>query len=177
MNRRRYKPRVPRLPAGLVVMFVLLIFFRLFGPQEPTAPETLSEGTYRVERVVDGDTLLLENRARVRLIGVDAPESVRPDHPVEPFGPEASEFVRQFVAGGEVHLRFDRERVDQYDRYLAYVSVDDKLLNEALLRAGLARAQLEYNYSSAMKTRFRRAEEEARSEQRGIWSGSSTNAP
>ena len=91
----------------------------------PVPPESLSEGNYKVERVVDGDTLLLENDARVRLIGVDAPESVKPDHPVEPFGPEASAFTKKWVgkAGNTVRLQFDKERVDQYGRFLAYVWV------------------------------------------------------
>ena len=176
-GRRRFGPRTPRMPAGILVVIVLLIFYRLWGSNDSRLPETLGEGNYRVERVVDGDTLLLENRIRVRLIGVDTPESVRPDHPVEPWGLEAAEFTRQFVAGGKVHLRFDRERVDQYGRHLAYVSVGDRMLNEELLRAGLARALLQYNYSASMKTRFRQAEAEARTAQRGIWSAPRPNDP
>ncbi|MFC1596587.1 thermonuclease family protein [Planctomycetota bacterium] len=136
------------------------------------APEALSEATYRVERVVDGDTLLLANRARVRLQGVDTPETVKPNHPVEPFGPEASEFTRQFVAqaGGAVRLQFDRERIDKYGRHLAYVWAGERMLNEELVREGLATAETGFRYSQSMKTRFRRAEDEARAARRGIWS-------
>lgn len=136
------------------------------------APENLREGPYRVERVVDGDTLLLANRARVRLQGIDTPESVKPDHAVEPFALEASEFTRRFVTEGrgEVRLQFDRERVDKYGRFLAYVWVGDRMLNEELLRAGLATAETGFRYSAAMKTRFRRAEDEAQAAGRGIWS-------
>lgn len=135
-------------------------------------PENLAEGTYRVERVVDGDTLLLANQARIRLQGIDTPETVKPNHPVEPFGPEASAFTRKFVAegGGRVRLQFDRERVDKYGRFLAYVWEDDRMLNEALLRAGLATAETGFRYSAAMKDRFRRAEREAQAAGRGIWS-------
>ena len=134
-------------------------------------PEALAEGNYWVQRVVDGDTLLLTNRAWVRLIGADTPETVQPNHPVEPFGPEATEFTRRFIAEreGKVRLQFDRERVDKYERFLAYVWVDDRMLNEELIRVGLATAQTRFRYSSTMKTRFRRAEEEARATGRGIW--------
>lgn len=133
-------------------------------------PPALTEGPYAVRRVVDGDTLLLANKARVRLIGADAPETVKPNSPVEPWGPEASQFTQDFVAGGEVHLQMDRERVDRYGRFLAYVWVGDRMLNEELIRAGLARARTEFRYAESMKTRFRRAEEEARRARRGIWS-------
>jgi micrococcal nuclease len=140
--------------------------------QRPAHPEALDEDTYRVARVVDGDTLLLVNRARVRLVGVNCPESVKPDHPVEPFGMEASDFTNQFVfqQDGIVRLQFDRERVDQYGRFLAYVWVGDKLLNEELIRHGLGKALTGYPYSESMKRRFRRAEEAARAARRGIWS-------
>lgn len=155
-----------------VLALALLIAVRVWQDrQHPVPPESLSEGNYKVERVVDGDTLLLENDARVRLIGVDAPESVKPDHPVEPFGPEASAFTKEWVgnAGNTVRLQFDKERVDQYGRFLAYVWVGEQLLNEELVRAGLAQAELGFRYSSSMKTRLRRAEEEAKHAGRGIW--------
>lgn len=157
----------------ILLLLVLLVAVRVWqNRRSPPAPESLVEGTYAVERVIDGDTLLLANRARVRLIGVDAPESVRPDHPVEPFGPEAADFTRRFIdeAGGEVRLQFDLERQDRYERFLAYVYAGDVMLNEALIRAGLATAETGFRYSASKKTLFRRAEEEAKAACRGIWS-------
>lgn len=163
-----------RRGASLVaIVLAVLILLRWWQEgRRPSPPEYLHEGTHRVERVVDGDTLLLANRARVRLLGVDTPETVKPDHPEERFGEEATEFTRRFVAegAGTVRLRFDRERVDRYGRFLAYVWVGDRMLNEELVRAGLATAQTRYRYSATMKTRFRRAEDEAKAAGRGIWS-------
>jgi micrococcal nuclease len=69
-----------------------------------------------------------------------------------------------------VRLRFDRERIDPYGRFLAYVYVDDRLLNEALIREGLARASLRFNYAERFKRIFRNAEAEAQTAARGIWS-------
>lgn len=169
--RRRFRP--PRRGRGvLLATVVLLLAVRAWqqrGRFEP--PEVLSEGEHRVERVVDGDTLLLAGGARVRLIGVDCPETVKSDSPVEPFGPEASTFTKKFVSGGTVRLQFDRERVDRYDRFLAYVFVGDKMLNEELVRNGLARIEHRFHYSQAIERQFNRAEEEARLARRGIWSG------
>lgn len=143
----------------------------------PTAPRSLGEGMYRVERVVDGDTLLLSIRERVRLLGIDTPETKKEGVPVQPWGPEATEFTERFIAGRPVRLTFDRERVDQFGRLLAYVWQDGRLLNEELLRAGLARAEFGFHYSPAMKTRFRRAQDEARRERLGIWSRPRDAAP
>jgi micrococcal nuclease len=152
-----------------MALAVVALLARAFVPATGP-PEALDEGVYRVERVVDGDTLLLTDRARIRLIGANTPETVKPNSPVEPWGPEAKEFTQAFVAGGAVRLQFDRERKDKYDRFLAYVWVDDRMLNEELIRAGLARAQTTFRFSASMKTRFRRAEEEAKAAQRGLWS-------
>jgi endonuclease YncB( thermonuclease family) len=147
-------------------------------PQRPTGREVLTEGVRRVDRVVDGDTLRMESGARVRLQGVDTPETVREDYPVEAWGPEASQFTKDFVrqAGGRVKLTFGNERLDNYGRYLAFVWDGDRLLNEELVRAGLAKARLGGLFSSAFKRRLRLAQEEAQRAKRGIWSNA-TPAP
>jgi micrococcal nuclease len=130
----------------------------------------LDEGPHEVAAVVDGDTLLLANHARVRLLGADSPETKHPSLPPQPWGPEATEFTRAFVEGRSIRLAFDRERKDKFGRFLAYVYVEDRLLNEALIRAGLARARLQYPYAAEMKRRFAAAESEAKAAKRGIWS-------
>jgi micrococcal nuclease len=118
-----------RVPLAAAAAVLLALVWRYFNAT-PEPPEVLAEGLYDVQRVVDGDTLLLANHARVRLIGADTPETVKPNHPVEPWGPEASEFSRQFVAGRQVRLELDRERLDKFGRILAYVWVGDRMLNE-----------------------------------------------
>jgi micrococcal nuclease len=177
----RRRPRLPpfRLPRRpwqaflLLVLILALAALRQWRPElfDRAEPQPLGAGTHRVERVVDGDTLVLADLdEHVRLIGADTPETVKPNWPVEPWGPEATAFTGQFLAGGQVRLEFDGEPRDKYGRILAYVWVGDRMLNEELIRAGLARAELQYHYSTAMKTRFRHAEAEARAARRGIWS-------
>jgi len=85
-----------------------------------------------VTRVIDGDTLVLDGGERVRLIGVDTPETVHPQKPVEYFGKEASEFTRRTAEGRRVRLEYDQGtgRQDRYGRTLAYVYLEDgQLLN------------------------------------------------
>ena len=157
--------------AAVLVAFVLLRAAGVLLP--PAPPDRLEPGPYHVERVVDGDTLLLSNGARVRLLGVDTPETVKPDHPVEPWGPEATRFTKDFVRGGRVRLQFDRTRKDRYGRFLAYVWVDRRLLNEELLRAGLARLSLYLDryHEPDIERRLRQAAKEAEAAGRGIHSG------
>lgn len=171
----------------LIVIVLLFVLVRL-GQQlrsggSSASPLPLPEGAYRLERVVDGDTLIVrpgpdtasqlppDFRARIRLAGVDAPESVRPDHPVERWGPESSQFTEDFLSGGQLTLQFGRRRIDRYDRYLAFVFVGETLLNEELARAGLARVKIYSGEESSLTNRLVKAEQEARNARRGIWSG------
>ncbi len=171
--------RVPRRywrePRGVGVMLVCiaLIAWRAWkSPDAQQPPEALTEGVHTVRRVVDGDTLLLESGARVRLQGIDTPESVRENFPVEPWGSEASDYTKKFIADAKsrVRLTFGVERKDRHDRFLAFVWNDDIMLNEELIRAGLAHARMDYRYGQPMKRRLAAAEREARNVKRGIWS-------
>lgn len=165
----RQKLRIPTW-AYVVVLLLVLSVARHWRTTPTAPPVAKTSPAVTLKRVVDGDTLLLTNGERVRLIGVDTPETVKEDAPVEPWGPEASDFTRRFTSQGKLRLEFDRERRDDYGRTLAYVYVDDRLLNEELLREGLARYLGRHEYSQEKKARFRAAQEEARRARRGIWS-------
>ena len=194
---RRSFRRQPR-PVWLTIILILaLLVVRAWHRSDSleragNSPETLVEGIYEVARVVDGDTLVItvsggiqdqlgslrqNQQARIRLLSIDTPETVKPDAPVEPWGQEATQFTRQFVARGSVRLRFDRRRVDQYNRFLAYVYVNERMLNEELVRAGLAKVKVYPGNSSAIGRRLTQAEKEARQAARGIWSGNPPHGP
>jgi micrococcal nuclease len=178
------KPRrIRRDPRSQVVYVLVITTLLLLGwwlephlatnPVATKTPRALDNGTYEVSRVVDGDTLLLKkDRLRVRLQGVDTPETVKEGAPVEVWGPEATAYTDRFIreAGNRVDITVDGEGVDQYGRHLAFVWHDGRLLNEELIVEGFARAKLEYDYSQKMKDRLRSAQEKARRETRGIWS-------
>ena len=170
--KRTRRGKVPQGWIGLLLLVVLGILLLLVPSEENSSSPDQQWGEVRVKRCVDGDTIILEGGTRVRLIGADTPETVKPNWHVEPFGPEASEFTQKAIeaAGNKVRLEPDGDRTDRYKRQLAMVYVDSVLLNEELIRQGLAVAQTQYRYSQEMKTRFKAAEEEAKKAKRGLWS-------
>ena len=146
------------------------------SPSASSAPAGCSanyDTTVTVSRVVDGDTIeispAVDGIEEVRLIGVDTPETKDPDEGVEPYGPEASAFALEELAGQRVGLEFDVERVDQYDRLLAYVYVGSEMFNEDLLEEGYAQTY-PYPPNTRYASRFEEAQEEARAGGLGIWS-------
>ncbi|MEO8330497.1 MAG: thermonuclease family protein [Candidatus Nanopelagicales bacterium] len=140
------------------------------------APGHLSHG-WRVSRVIDGDTLDVSRKGstvRIRLIGVDAPETAHPSVPVECFGHEASTFARHALLHEHVSLEFDasQARTDRYGRSLAYVWIDSSsrftLFNQRAIRLGYAN---EYTFRTEYRWRnqFLRAERRARAAEVGLW--------
>ena len=167
-------------PAALVAVLLLVAFRTWSTLQTPTPTQgqpLLSEGEYTVARAVDGDTLELASGERIRLLSVNTPETVAPNKPVEPWGPEATEFSQAFIAAGPVRLTFDQERHDRFGRHLAYAWRGELLLNEELIRAGLSKAMTGFPYSRSMKDRFLAAQRQAKRQRLGIWSESHQSPP
>ena len=146
-----------------VLVLAVPILFWLF------TEEVRAEGRI-VQRVVDGDTLVLDGNERVRLIGVDTPETVHPNKPVERFGKEASAFTRRQAEGKKVRLEYDANtgQKDRYGRTLAYVYLPDgTLLNLEIIRQGYGHAYTRFPFSRIEE--FRAVEREAREAGRGLW--------
>jgi len=128
----------------------------------------------RVVRVVDGDTVVVRTGGhdeRVRYIGVDTPESVKPGTPVQCFAKAASAENRRLVEGQEVRLVGDAEARDRYGRMLAYVyrKRDGLFVNAELVRRGYAKPMtIPPNVAHALE--LRRLAKTARREGRGLWS-------
>lgn len=121
--------------------------------------------TVRFLRVIDGDSIQVEYKhdsLEVRLIGIDAPEFK------QEYGRQAKEFSLRFCYGKPLRLEFDKELRDHYDRFLAYVYVDDEMLNEEIVRAGLA-IPIRVKPNTRHYERFKEAEKEAREKRRGFW--------
>lgn len=170
--------RLRRWPTAswlLIAVLLALTTLRLISPATQSVENVFTESFAKVERVIDGDTLLLASGHRVRLIGVDTPETKHPDRPVERLGKQAFHFTRTLVGDGPVRLEFDRERRDPYRRLLAYVSLPDgRMLNEELILAGYSEAETRFPFRSDMKRRFQQAEDAARQAKRGIWNVETT---
>jgi len=117
--------------------------------------------------VIDGDTIWMKDRGKIRYIGIDTAERG------EPYYGEATEYNEALLARGDIVLEFDVETRDKYGRLLAYVFVeeDDKgriFVNEEMVRAGWA-TTLDIPPNRKYRDRFAEAEEVAREEGKGIW--------
>lgn len=96
--------------------------------------------SFLVVRVIDGDTIKLENGGKVRYIGVNTPESADPRKPVQCFGKEASVKNEELVLNKRVRLEKDVSETDKYGRLLRYVYVGDTFINLELVKQGYASA-------------------------------------
>ena len=128
----------------------------------------------RVVRVADGDTIRVALRGRVervRYIGIDTPESVKPDTPVQCYAHRAAAENARLVAGRRVRLVLDVETHDRFGRLLAYVyrEEDGLFVNEALVRGGFART-LTVPPNVRYARRFAALARQARRAGRGLWS-------
>ena len=121
-----------------------------------------------VVRVIDGDTVELENGERVRYLGIDTPETVHPDKPVECYGPEASERNKLLVEGKRVRLLRDGPDRDSYDRLLRYVFVGGTFVNGDLVWGGYAYAR-SYGDVPLLYQTLVQLERSAREGGRGLW--------
>ncbi|MCM3130139.1 MULTISPECIES: thermonuclease family protein [unclassified Paenibacillus] len=123
--------------------------------------------------VIDGDTLHVEVEGReekVRLLLIDTPETVHPQKEVQPFGKDASNFVKKQTNKGDIELELDVSERDKYGRLLAYVWVNDKMLNEQLLEYGLARVAYIYPPNTKYVDQFEEIQKTAQKASKGIWS-------
>jgi micrococcal nuclease len=169
-------PRVLRRSAPFVLLVVLAValgWSRVGGGSGDSGGEVSG----RVVRVVDGDTILVSidgREDRVRYIGIDTPESVKPGTPVQCYAKKASKANARLVAGREVRLVSDAEARDRYGRRLAYVyrSGDGLLVNVALARDGYARP-LTIAPNVAHAGEIAAAVAAARRAGRGLWSACS----
>ncbi|MFH0917925.1 MAG: thermonuclease family protein [Candidatus Omnitrophota bacterium] len=135
-----------------------------------------------VTRVVDGDTLVLENKERVRLIGIDTPElhessklyrdtkrSGQDIATIKQLGQRAYEFTKNLVEGQRVRLEFDVERYDKYKRILAYVYLTDgTFVNAKIVEEGYA-SLMTYPPNVRYADLFLKLYTQARQNQRGLW--------
>ena len=123
----------------------------------------------KVTRVIDGDTIEIEGGSRVRLVGIDTPETVDPRAPVACFGKEASEETKRLLAGKSVTLEKDISETDKYGRLLRYVFIDNLFVNDYLVRQGFAQAST-YPPDVKYQNQFLEAQQEAQANNRGLWS-------
>ena len=177
-SRSRSSPALPVAAAIPALVAVLIILASTAGcgssssPAGDAAPS--APGSARVTRVVDGDTIEVDLAGRtekVRLLGIDTPETHHPTKPVQCYGKEASEHTATLLpVGTAVRLERDDEERDDYGRLLAYVyrSSDELFVNLELVQGGFA-SLLTIRPNTAHLADLSAAEAGARAAQVGLW--------
>jgi len=143
-----------------------ITFFALFAGLLLLSATGFAE---KVRYVIDGDTFILETEQKVRMIGIDTPEIDNPRYQRlgEYFGPEAHRYLKKRIEGKEVRLEGGSEEFDKYGRRLAYVYLDDVLINEEMVREGYAEAIRYFDYD--LKQKFLSLEARAKERELGMW--------
>ncbi len=182
--KRKVKRRIKALGASIVLIIVAVALsigediLKPFLPEDSAMPQdSVAENGYQVERVVDGDTFVIDYNGedtKVRLIGVDTPESVSNDKDSNvKWGDKASAYTKKLLTNETVYLEFDKEKQDRYGRLLAYVYLKDQendyiMLNQTLVMNGYARAAY-YSPNGKYRETFEEMEEKAEKQKKGFW--------
>lgn len=140
-----------------------------------SSPAIVRSPSVLVRAVIDGDTIDVATVGRVRLLGIDAPELGRVYDTAAPFAHEARDRLTSLVLHRWVRLEQEAEKLDAYNRHLAYVMTEDgQFINATLVREGLARVTARVPLSRLPE--LQRAETEAQAFRRGMW-GSTPQVP
>ena len=153
------KKQILIIGASLGIGFTTGYMFKDY--QDKPAIENIVEN-YQVQRIIDGDTIVLSDQRRVRLIGIDTPE--RGEH----YFQEAKIRLENLIADKQITLEKDISETDRFGRLLRYIVIDEKNINEILVREGYAQAK-KYKPDTKYSEIFEQAEKEAREKQLGIW--------
>lgn len=164
----------------IVVLFICLnIYAEKSGWNAPLksqvkqADQITTAGSYKVTRFDDGDTIMVmmdSKEETIRFIGVDTPEVKDPRKPVQCFGKEASEFTKKLIGDQPVRLEADPKNTnrDRYNRLLRYIYLpDNTLVNAEIIKQGYGFAYV--NFPTTKKDEFLELQNEAKSQNRGLW--------
>jgi len=174
MARKPSKRQIKRIVYGLMSLAVSLVIYQL--QTNPSFKEQIvasQPGLYKVSRFVDGDTVEVSmngHTEKVRFIGVDTPETHKPNTPVQCYGPAAAAFTKRTIGNNELRLVADPKNTDRdrYDRLLRYVYLPDgTLVNKAIIEQGYGFYYPYFPFSK--KDEFAAAQNQAQAEKRGLW--------
>lgn len=167
--------RTRRRLFNLLVSLLVLLIGAYIVPRIESTPNTtpVPSGYYRVTSFNDGDTITVDMAGReekIRMIGVDTPETEDPRKPVQCYGRAASAYTKNLIGNQPVRLEADPENTnrDRYNRLLRYVYLaDGRLVNSEIIRAGYGFAYTSFPFQKSAE--FKQHETEARQASRGLW--------
>lgn len=161
---------LPTRQLRILGVVILGLALHACGMSEPVPPSTAAT----VAEVIDGDTIVIDfggQRETVRLLGIDTPETVDPNRPVQCFGQEASDRLRSLLpAGTPVRVERDVEARDRFGRLLVYVfrASDNVFVNAVLVHEGFADVAI-YGPNEAYRGELESAHTTARTQESGLW--------
>lgn len=177
-----------KTPLWAVVIIALFVGAQYFG-WLPTGESTNSEnstmqqatktatstqpGTYAIDHFVDGDTIVVNMNGKtetVRMIGIDTPETHKPNTPVQCYGPAAAAYTKQVIGTGRVRLEADSQSTnrDRYNRLLRYVYLSDgRLLEAELIKNGYGFAYTQFPFGKSDE--FVQLQAQAKASNKGLW--------
>lgn len=162
-----------KLKGIIGIIFLIIMIFSLFTNSIGCKSSNDNEKYYTITKVIDGDTYIINNGEKIRLIGVNTPEIHHPIKGVEYFGKESAEYAKRILINQKVTLKYDVGERDKYGRLLSYVYLaDGTFVNALLVKEGYARIMTvppNVKYADL----FLKLEREARKNKRGLWSGQS----
>ncbi len=169
---KRQQRKLVRLIIGLLLTGAVWYLNRNVEPP-PQVAGTLTPGYYRVARFEDGDTITVDmngTQERIRMIGVDTPETQDPRKPVQCFGRAASEFTKNLIGTQNVRLEADAlsDNRDRYNRLLRYVYIPDgRLVQAEIIKQGYGFAYTSFPFTKSDE--FKLYERQARAQNKGLW--------
>jgi micrococcal nuclease len=177
--------RYSRRHRSLGSLIISLLFFGaylLLQPHSPIAKIVAKDdpGSYSINHFVDGDTIAINMNGKVetiRFVGVDTPETHKPNTPVQCYGPAAANYTKTMIGSQKVRLEADPQSTnrDRYNRLLRYVYLPDgRLLNERIIQTGHGFYYPYFPYSKSEQ--FKADQELARAQNLGLW-GNCTPIP
>ena len=175
---KKLKQRLTIAALALVCLLALVLVKKLYldKPRQSKIGDIELYGPYKVIKVVDGDTITIKMDGadtKVRMIGIDTPESVAPETSGKSNsdeGKQASDYLKKLIDQKNIYLEFDIGRTDQYGRILAYVYLSDKtsMVQEIMLSEGYA-VVMTYQPNVKYADRFLEQQRQARQEEKGFW--------
>lgn len=181
MSKKLRLPRNPKkISLATLAVFVVFAFLQGSGLLQTDVSESVTQkatssqpGLYEITRFVDGDTITVNmngTKETIRMIGIDTPETHKPNSPVQCYGPAASAYTKQLIGTQKVRLESDPKNTnrDRYDRLLRYVYLPDgRLVAEEILKGGYGFAYTQFPFSK--KEPFVAAEKSAEAAKKGLW--------
>jgi endonuclease YncB( thermonuclease family) len=153
----------------LLGTFIFLLALLVGGMGHAIGKEAL----HAVKKVIDGDTVILDSGEHVRLVGIQAPEIARDDSSGQPYGPEATETLKKLIGNQKIRLEMAEEPRDRHGRILAYLYPQNGNGEGEMLQIGMLKAGAAMLYTFPANTvhveAFRKAENNARASQKGLW--------